>query len=402
MLSRRIKATIGLIMSPFIFVKKNRIAFVTKASVPFAGNLRAIADCLLAHGGHEIVIYKDGPIDVAVREALEAKGAIVLERYSLKNLAILLGAKAIFVSHSIRDAHIVSRKRGRNIINVWHGVAIKRIELLMEQSPGNILSASRKKLILENAKLYDRVLACNARDRSIMAGAFGVHEKSVVTAGLPRMDYLHANAKLPADLQEQEEKLLSAAAGRKIVFYAPTFREAGISPFAILDSATVQNISAVCNQFNLVFAMRSHPYDLTQFKKFMGMAGDAFLDCSTENIGEPALLLRNAGVLITDYSSIWVDFLLLDRPIIGLMHDLKQYERNERGFVNDIKQNFPGHVHIDWVSVLNDVVALAKINFAVQQLENPDKLARIKNDFLPAAGSDNYSQELLNQLRDLL
>ena len=45
---------------------------------------------------------------------------------------------------------------------------------------------------------------------------------------------------------------------------------------------------------------------------------------------EMSSILRSTDILVTDYSSVWVDYLLLDRPIVGFCYDLDSY-LNERG-----------------------------------------------------------------------
>src|SRR5690606_16822516 len=68
------------------------------------------------------------------------------------------------------------------------------------------------------------------------------------------------------------------------------------------------------------------------------------------------LLLRRTDVLITDYSSIYIDYLLLDRPIIHFVYDLEAYQR-ERGFLYDLKDAFAGasaSTFADLMHFLND------------------------------------------------
>jgi CDP-glycerol glycerophosphotransferase (TagB/SpsB family) len=52
-------------------------------------------------------------------------------------------------------------------------------------------------------------------------------------------------------------------------------------------------------------------------------------------------LLPAVDILITDYSSIYFDFLLLDRPMIFSCHDLEEYIR-DRGLMMDYDLNTPG------------------------------------------------------------
>ena len=58
-------------------------------------------------------------------------------------------------------------------------------------------------------------------------------------------------------------------------------------------------------------------------------------ECPSQEVG---LFLRKADILVTDYSGVWIDFLLLDRPIVSFCPDLVHYKEN-RGFLYDYKYN---------------------------------------------------------------
>ncbi|MBX3567005.1 MAG: CDP-glycerol glycerophosphotransferase family protein [Rhizobiaceae bacterium] len=358
-LPRRVKALLGRLLSPFVPVRPGRIVLVTRDKVPIAGNIRIVADALLDAGYDDVVLYKDGPIRDDARRALEAKGAKVLSGFSLSNLLTVLGAQTVFLGHSARDAHISTRKAGRKIINLWHGVPLKRIELLMTETPGRQLEAARLKLMQRNAELYDYGAASTPADRDVIARALGIPAERVFVHGLPRFDYMRPDHPFPADLAGIAASLVDEAAGRRIVTYAPTFRELSASPLRLLTDETIAEIRAVCREFGLVFALRPHPYDLKLLPSVLRRGGDAFMDAGPQRIPEAAIILRHTDVLISDYSSVWVDFLYLNRPVVGLMPDFDQYAFAERGFVHDLKSVFPGPIHHNWAEALGSLRLLA-------------------------------------------
>lgn len=51
-----------------------------------------------------------------------------------------------------------------------------------------------------------------------------------------------------------------------------------------------------------------------------------------------------ADILITDYSSIMIEFGLLNKPIVFFAYDLDNYLSNERGFYLDYKNDLPGPI----------------------------------------------------------
>ena len=62
---------------------------------------------------------------------LRLQGVELIDRSSLGALITLLSSELVVLSHSARDAYLTRRKRGRAVVNLWHGVAIKRIEAMM-------------------------------------------------------------------------------------------------------------------------------------------------------------------------------------------------------------------------------------------------------------------------------
>ena len=86
--------------------------------------------------------------------------------------------------------------------------------------------------------------------------------------------------------------------------------------------------------------------------------------------------------LITDYSSIYLDYMLLERPIIFLPYDLKDYE-NSVGFTMDYNENTPGEkptTQKDFIDILTKIKNTPKyqkseIKELNKKLNNPNKNA---------------------------
>jgi len=88
--------------------------------------------------------------------------------------------------------------------------------------------------------------------------------------------------------------------------------------------------------------MKVHPAEYKEFQELtkrmkLHMRNIYFLDPTLDIYP----LLKEADLLITDYSSIYFDFLHLDRPIIFFVYDLESY-KNERGFYFDFEKMTPG------------------------------------------------------------
>ncbi|WP_250484047.1 CDP-glycerol glycerophosphotransferase family protein [Caballeronia sp. GaOx3] len=378
---RRTRLWLARLLDRFLPIRAHRVVFVTRPNVAVTGNLRAVLDALTdAAGGparREIAVFKDGPIAPETAAALAEKGVKVFERFSIEALCFVLSSATVVLSHSARDAFLPGRRRGRRVINLWHGVALKRIELLTEPRD-DARSRARRTLMLRNARLYDALIASSPVDRVVNAQAFGIPFEKVHVTGLPRFDYLRTDWPLPPDLRRQADTLDALVAGRRLVLYAPTFRETASSALDWMDDASVAAIRALCRRMGLVFGLRPHPYEKRPLDTLCD--GVDIVDASPARFPEAAILLRRTDALIVDYSSIWVDFLALRKPILGLVPDYDRYCSEERGFIYTQDSVFPGALHRDWQGVLAELGRLARANFEPADAHRIDAAAGL---FLP-------------------
>ena len=381
---KRIRLWLAFWLDIFIPIRKDRVVFVTRKNVPISGNLRIVADVLADHGQHNIGIFKDGSIPENTIQALQSKGIVVFAGFSFSALRFILSSKTVFLSHSARDAFLTRRRLGRRVINLWHGVALKRIELMMKPSTDVIKYETRQKLIRKNAKIYDAMIASSPVDRLVNSCAFGVAFDKVHVTGLPRFDYLDCAYHLPSDLEIQAKELDLILGDRQLILYAPTFREAGQSVFHYMDEKCLHQLRCLCEEKNLVLGIRPHPYEACSLKKICD--GQHILDLSSINFSEPALLLNRAKILIVDYSSIWVDYLVLKRPILGFLPDFENYSQHDRGFIYSHESIFPGLIKKSWDEIIFEVEKVVAQNF---QLVNSERYVATSAWLLPPASEDS-------------
>jgi CDP-glycerol glycerophosphotransferase (TagB/SpsB family) len=323
---------------------------VSKAKYGYRCNIRLIAEELSSEGKNVFLFY-EGNTSNELKNILDEQGIVLLNKFNISSLFHILTSANVVIGHSIRDAYISQRAHGRKVINLWHGVPIKSIEMAIPYDD----DPHRQKLILKNAKIYDSMIASSHIDRLAMASSFGISPRKVMITGLPRYDYLTGTAPMASDLQRMEQALITALNGRKLILYAPTFRETtGNSAFndeVVQDLITLNNY---CTANNLVLGIRSHIADPIG-QKFVN---DNILKLNSDVISETNILLKHVHCLITDFSSIWVDYLLLDRPIIGYAKDYENYLNKERGFLYPFLDIFPAPFHSQVSSIIQTIDTL--------------------------------------------
>jgi CDP-glycerol glycerophosphotransferase (TagB/SpsB family) len=134
--------------------------------------------------------------------------------------------------------------------------------------------------------------------------------------------------------------------GRKVILYAPTFRR-GMKELPIQDFLPLETLSKWLDSKNISLIINLHP-------KYRMQAKDIQLPHITfANDGDSNTLLPHIDLLITDYSSIFTDYLLLDRPMVFYAFDLKDYSEREGIAIeyNDV----PGEIAADFSSLLQAV-----------------------------------------------
>ncbi|HJB17087.1 MAG TPA: CDP-glycerol glycerophosphotransferase family protein [Candidatus Blautia excrementipullorum] len=221
--------------------------------------------------------------------------------------------------------------KGRRIINLWHGVPLKKIALL-DPNLGKAAKIYFRKIFSEN---YTCILTTSQSLVPLMAESFAVEEKKIKVWGQPRNDGIFQ--------KKDRDRILHKIYGKlpeyhRIVLYAPTFRDHGevkLFPFRDFDRERLEDF---LEKEKIILFLRTHiaekaaagPY-LGERVRFMG----------EEQAEDVTGMLDIFDCLITDYSSIYIDYLLTGNPVIFLPYDREEYLAG-RGMNFDYDEVTPG------------------------------------------------------------
>lgn len=195
---------------------------------------------------------------------------------------------------------------GQKIINLWHGMPTKNI--------GVDLGSTQAQPVASSA-----AIATSKMFQEIMARVLGLSPERVWITGLPRNDRLMRSA--------------LAGKGTGPVMWLPTFRDhlqkstdgIGESP-VFLQGVDAARLDSEFAGLGLRCVVKLHPLDhrpLSAHLNSVEILSDVQIASAHETLYEH---LGGAPALITDYSSVWIDYLLLDRPIIFFVPDSQDYE----------------------------------------------------------------------------
>lgn len=270
--------------------------------------------------------------DPELRNSLSSKYGkqYFIETENIQGIRQALSAGVWFTSAGL-PAYGTGLHKKRLIINLWHGVPLKKIALL----DPNLKKAARiyfKKIFSEN---YTYILTTSHELIPLMARSFAVSEDKIKVWGQPRNDGLFQKndcreilGQLFPDLPEYT----------KTVLYAPTFRDYGqvqLFPFKDFDQ---KQLEAFLDEKNMLLFIRTHVAEQGSAAPYLGKR-IRFL--GNEQAEDVTGILNIFDCLITDYSSIYIDYLLTDKPMIFLPYDRQQY-LDGRGMNFDYDDVTPG------------------------------------------------------------
>ena len=270
--------------------------------------------------------------DPELRNSLSSKYGkqYFIETESIQGIRQALSAGVWFTSAGL-PAYGTGLHKKRLIINLWHGVPLKKIALL----DPNLKKAARiyfKKIFSEN---YTCILTTSHELIPLMARSFAVSEDKIKVWGQPRNDGLFQKndcheilGQLFPDLPEYT----------KTVLYAPTVRDYGqvqLFPFKDFDQ---KQLEAFLEEKNILLFIRTHVAEQGSAAPYLGKR-IRFL--GNEQAEDVTGILNIFDCLITDYSSIYIDYLLTDKPMIFLPYDRQQY-LDGRGMNFDYDDVTPG------------------------------------------------------------
>jgi len=272
-----------------------------------------------------------------IYKSLRARGYKVHLYNSLPGIYYQLRASVYFTCMSKKDVlSLIMGKATR--INLWHGVGLKKIlnddkiTVRKHQSRSNTGKRGLWSKIKTLPKRKAYLLSTSDKMTEIFANAFKKNKNEILQLGQPRNDVFF-NDELEFDNFEFKD------AARKIILYMPTHRKEGKEPMFMDKLLDLNRLNKLCRENNVLFLIKKHYYHNHEVENL-----DAYTNVKdiTQTEFDSQQLLKYADILITDYSSCFVDFLILNRPVIFFNYDYDQYILNDRDLYFDYDSTTPG------------------------------------------------------------
>jgi CDP-glycerol glycerophosphotransferase (TagB/SpsB family) len=173
---------------------------------------------------------------------------------------------------------------------------------------------------------------------------FKVKTEQVLVTGQPRNDQLNT------ERVQSKQNLIK----KNVILFMPTWREyeTKFSFFSKESGFNIEKINEFLKLHNALLVIKLHPAEkkLEVIKILKSSPCIKIYNKKTDLYD----FLKDVNILITDYSSIYFDYLLLDRPIIFTPFDFQEYS-TKRGFYYDYNEVTPGLKAISWDDLLNKI-----------------------------------------------
>lgn len=258
---------------------------------------------------------------------------------SHEGLKTILEAGVWFTSAGLPAYELRCHPR-RIVVNLWHGIPLKKIAL-MEENQSIFRKMYFRRMFSDK---YTYILTTSRELVPIMAESFAVPAHKVKVWGQPRNDMLWERSK-----KAEIEKALGISGADKLILYAPTYREYGqtrLFPFAEYNREQLEDY---LKQRNWHICLRTHLEEQGSSKEYESPHVHFLNNDVVEDV---ALWLNGFDLLITDYSSIYLDYLLLNRPMIFLAYDKEEY-LHKRGMNFPYDEVTPGEKPRTWEAFLD-------------------------------------------------
>ena len=337
-----------------------------------------------------------------VFQELGRRGIPCVMNNSLKGIWLTARAECVFTTQMASDILYAFKKKARRFFYLVHGQPYKiAIVELSKTDYGKKAAFAQQRTKLQYLtvlkQLLNRLFICDnsCLDSEFVAATsdflsrlqkrdFGEDMPSKVL-GMPRNDALFQPERMSG------EKWVGDAAGKFVVSYMPTHRLYGRGAFSPTPFADRADVQKWMKDNNVMLVVKNHPTMLLYKDNGHPYESDCIRDITTAGI-DPMTVLFHSDVLITDYSSVWMDYLLLRRPVVFYIYD--DFVHDDVGVYYDVREERVGHFCYSEQELFD---LLKKIKSDYDAMRPADDVVRKFHKFVDGNSCERYFAEIVGE-----
>ena len=319
------------------FIPKNQHLILFDSLPDFADNSKAFYEYLQTTNPYPNLRPVWVTSDNQLLEKLSSNGIKSYDKHSFRGFYQFFRSKYIFTTNNT----FLELKSSRQVlVNLWHGMPLKTMGYAEDSK--NPLLPHRS-----NDDNYALISTSNLM-KNVLSSCFYIDARKVHVTGQPRNDKIFSKEKsmenLSLIINNDQLKDKELKDYQKIVLFTPTWRnwegkvDGKSNPDLMnLDDYDDKRFTEFIDENKTLFLVKLHPFEEAEYSQILNDKDDMVLITSNmlqDNLLDLYDILGAVDILITDYSSIYFDFLLLNKPILFIPTDLEEYEKS-RGFLFD-------------------------------------------------------------------
>lgn len=323
-------------------VRKNSIVFTSTED--FSDNPRALYEYMIERGYNEkyeitwLFEFDENYRDLNTPNVKSVKMHDAFGQRSADSYRETLTAEYVFFSHNVNWAK--NFRPEQKYIELWHGCGYKG------RQPGE-----------SRVIQFDYCVTTGPKYARELTTHYLCSADKLKPLGYPRNDWFKTH-KTQAD--RYAKGILSETGADKLVIWMPTFRKSRVARIStdtgaadlglpLIDSQDdLRQLDEICRENNVVILVKTHVLDEDSALSYDGLANIRYADnrlLKQENVNLYELLACSDS-LLTDYSSVAIDYLLLDRPIGFILSDFEEYDKVRGWCYDNVRDYMPGsHIY---------------------------------------------------------
>lgn len=334
-------------------VKKKRIIFNNFNGKDFGDNPKYIA---------EEIIRQQLPYElywVTKKKAIHLPKEIKQIKVGSLKEAYIYATSSIIICNT-KQRLPFKKKQDQYYIQTWHGAFPLK---LIEGEAEHLLPQRYVQQSIEDSKITDLILSGSGILSKVIKESFW-YQGSILECGSPRDDIYFNQT---SESIKQIKTRLQIPLNKKIVMYAPTFRDNRKTDMYNLDFKQILKALNQKTGEEWIFIVRLHPNISTRDHIFS--YSESIINGS--RYSDPQELFLLSDFLITDYSSVMMDFGIMEKPVILYTPDLEEYKKSRgiRPIFNQLP--FPcAHTNAELIQTilhLNEYEYLNKLNHFIEK-----------------------------------
>lgn len=290
---------------------------------------------------------------------MQAQGLPCFYYYSPKAILTMIRAGAVFTTAGRTDTAEWAHARCQHFA-LWHGTVLKKIgydntnwQKIKGVTRPKVSKLKRMIMPYSKPDISNDVFPVSSPEaKKNIVSSFRVDPSQVFVTGQPRNDVFKNKPE-----NEYIMKLKESHPGAKLICYLPTHRNFGSKNNTPITEDVLRKTDIYLRENNIIMIYKPHFHEMKHLSHLETGLTNIILGLDEDLFSDVYTYLPYCDLLISDYSSVYIDFLCSGKPIVLFAYDLEDYIASDAGFYYDYDDIAPGKVCRTWQETLDTAIA---------------------------------------------